>query len=161
MKMILSAGLILVASISVHAEQAEQTEHTEHAAHAHPLNSATAAEPAAAGARWMADPPLREGMARIGKERQALGPLEHGHLAVEDVTVHAQAIRAAVDFMFANCRLDPEPDSALHPLLAQLIGASQALLEHPSDPAPLAEVDAALVRYKQLFDEPDSASPDE
>ncbi len=158
MKMILSAGLILVASISV---QAEQTEHTEHAAHAHPLHSATVAEPAAAGQRWMADAPLREGMARIGKERQALGPLEHGHLAAKHVTVHAEAIRAAVNFMFANCRLDPEPDSALHPLLAQLIGASQALLELPSDPAPLAEVDAALARYKQLFDEPDSASADE
>jgi|CXWL01.1.fsa_nt_gi hypothetical protein len=120
-------------------------------AHAHhePAN----VEATAIGHRWHADAPLREGMARIRKAHQALTALERGQLASDQVVTQADEILAAVNFMFANCRLAPEPDAALHPLLAQLLGASQALQKQPSDPAPVAEVETALARYAQLFDE--------
>jgi hypothetical protein len=122
-----------------------------HAAHHdHGQNPADAATPAQ---RWPADAPLRAGMARVREAALALAALEQGTLQAPQVQAQADEIRAAVDSMFANCRLAPEPDAALHPLLARLIGASQALKAQPADPAPLADVRGVLQRYSELFTE--------
>jgi len=69
------------------------------------------------------------------------------------VRAHAAEVRAAVDDIFARCRLEPRPDAALHPLLARLIAASGALAEDPAATAPLAEIRAVLEHYAALFDE--------
>lgn len=131
----------------------------QHAAHEHHAAPSAATEPATVGQRWIADAPLREGMVRVRSASLALAPLDHGHLDAQQVVAQAGEIRAAVDFMFANCRLAAEPDAALHPLLAQLIGVSQALKDRPSDPAPLADLHAVIARYAQMFDEHGTASP--
>ncbi len=39
----------------------------------------------------------------------------------------ADEITDAVNYMFANCKLDPAPDVALHPLLAKLLADTQVL----------------------------------
>ena len=56
--------------------------------------------------------------------------------------------------MFANCDLEPEPDVALHGILARLMAASEALREAPADPAPVAGMREALADYGRLFDDP-------
>ena len=123
------------------------------AAHAHDADAKLGPEPAGTAPRWVADAPLRAGMARVRAAADVLAHLEMGHLGAPQVTAQADEIRAAVDFMFAECRLAPEPDAALHPLLARLIGISAALKEHPSDPAPMADLRAVLTRYAELFEE--------
>jgi hypothetical protein len=105
--------------------------------------------------RWVADASLHTGMLRVRKAAAALEHLEHGHLDAGQVRALADEIRAAVNFMFANCRLDPEPDAALHPLLARLLAASNALRDKPTDAAPLAELRAVLARYPQVFEDSD------
>lgn len=108
---------------------------------------------------WVADASLREGMLRVAKATAALEHLQHGHLDATQVRALAGQIKAAVDFMFANCRLDPAPDAALHPLLARLLVASQALHDNPTDAAPVTEMRAILARYQQVFRDPPGSPP--
>lgn len=128
------------------------------AAPAIPTPAPAIAVPAAAAtpsvpARWRADAPLRAGMARVRVAAAALAHAEHGHLDRAQERALADEITAAVNAMFAECRLPPAPDAALHPLLARLLAASQALRERPAEPAVVAELRAVLARYEQLFEE--------
>lgn len=115
--------------------------------------SATAQEQSSIPQRWVADAPLRAGMQRVRKSVIALAPMESGHLTRRQVLALADTIQTSVNFIFANCRLDPEPDAALHPLLGRLLVASQALRDHPANPMPLADLRAVLARYAQLFED--------
>lgn len=114
---------------------------------------ALAAPPSPAATRWLADAPLRAGMARVRAATEALAHAEHQHLDQKQVLALADEVSSAVKWMFAECKLEPAPDAALHPLLARLLAASQALRDAPEDLAPLAELRAVLARYEQLFQE--------
>src|SRR3546814_1385201 len=102
--------------------------------------------------QWTPDAPLMEGMSRV---RTALGGLETESHA-DDATVLARAadIDAAVEYMFANCKLPTEPDIALHAILARLMAGTQALKANPSDGSPVADMPAAVHNYEALFDDP-------
>jgi len=121
------------------------------------------AAPAPQLQRWPTDAPLRAGMARIRIATGALAHAEHGHLDSAQVRALADELHAAVNAMIAQCKLEPAADAALHPLLARVLQASQALRQAPEDPAPLGELQEVLRRYPQLFDDPDwlrsAASP--
>src|SRR3546814_17976906 len=58
--------------------------------------------------------------------------------------------------MFANCQLPPEPDVALHAVLARLMANTSALKADPSDGSPVADMHAAVHNYARLFDEPNT-----
>lgn len=111
---------------------------------------AAAPPPPPAAARWQADAPLRAGMARV---RAATDALEQGGQGRAQVLALADEIESAVKSMIAQCKLEPAADAALHPLLARLLVASQALRDAPEAPAPLAELRAILAGYEQLFEE--------
>lgn len=103
---------------------------------------------------WTPDAPLVEGMSRV---RTALAGLE-APSHPDDATVAARAadIDAAVAYMFANCKLDTDPDIALHAVLARLMAGTQALKANPSDGSPVADMHAAMHNYGQLFDDPNN-----
>lgn len=124
-----------------------------HAGHGQPTTSGSEPEVPVDGKRWLADAPLREGMGRVRTATNALTHREHGHLDSGQVQALADEIRSAVQYMFANCRLDSEPDAALHPLLARLLGASQALRDNPLHADVVPELQEVLDRYEQLFDD--------
>lgn len=99
---------------------------------------------------WAPDAPLMEGMSRV---RTAVSGLE----AAPDqaaVASHVAEVDEAIGYMFANCRLEPEPDAALHIVLARLMAASRELQADPSATAPVAEMRAAVANYEALFDDP-------
>ncbi len=135
---------------------------TAAAADTHATDTHAADEHAAAGGadfpvpanhvQWTPDAPLMEGMSRV---RTALGGLETESHA-DDATVLARAadIDAAVEYMFANCKLPTEPDIALHAILARLMAGTQALKANPSDGSPVADMHAAVHNYEALFDDP-------
>jgi len=100
---------------------------------------------------WTPDAPLVEGMARV---RAALDGLDAHGAAPDDVLAAAGEIDEAVEFMFANCRLEPEPDIALHAVLARLMAGSEQLRDHPTDTSPVADMQAAVANYEALFDDP-------
>jgi len=101
---------------------------------------------------WTPDAPLMEGMSRV---RAAVSGLE----AAPDqaaVASHVAEVDEAIRYMFANCKLDPEPDAALHIVLARLMAASGELQAEPAATAPVAEMRAAVENYEALFDDPGS-----
>lgn len=102
---------------------------------------------------WQPDAPLMEGMSRI---RAAIDGLEQAGPQPDAATVlaHAADVDAAIDYMFENCTLPPEPDVALHGVLARLMAGSQALQGNPADLAPLQDMAAAVANYERLFDDP-------
>ncbi|MGY1529227.1 hypothetical protein [Luteimonas sp. A649] len=105
--------------------------------------------------RWQPDAPLIEGMSRV---RTALAGLEHAGAAQhpDEATVVARAadVDAAIEYMFANCSLDTEPDIALHAILARLMAGTQALHADPADTTPVVDMEATIDNYEQLFNDP-------
>lgn len=112
---------------------------------------------------WQSDAPLREGMRRVQRAVDSLGHAEHDHLDAAQVTAAADEVQAAADFMFANCKLEVEPDIALHGLLAVLIKGASELRAKPVDLSPLAGMREALALYPRMFVDPqweaDTAAP--
>ncbi|GAB2490934.1 DnrO protein [Arenimonas alkanexedens] len=138
-----------------HAAQAEHAEHgapDAHADHLLPDGHDTAPLPAI---RWASDAPLREGMRRVRRATQSLAHGGHGHLDSGQVQAIAAELEAAVLDMFARCKLAPEPDAALHPLLARVLDSSKKLSAGEFDPAALADLEAVLTRYPALFEDAD------
>lgn len=103
---------------------------------------------------WTPDAPLVEGMSRV---RTALGGLD-AQADTTTVIARADDVDAAVKYMFDNCKLDPEPDVALHAVLARLMAGSKALHANPADTTPVHDMHAAVQNYEHLFDDPGSAA---
>lgn len=133
------------APAETHAD-AHDAEHADAASHAAGTDYAVPAghEP------WTPDAPLVDGMSRV---RTAIADLR-AHPGEANVAARAADIDAAVQYMFANCKLDPEPDIALHAVLARLIAGTQALHANPADTAAVVDMQAAVANYEQLFDDP-------
>lgn len=125
--------------------------------HAHDGHSAHAAEAAAATApaqRWSTDAPLRKGM---GDVREALDDLRHhemGHMPASIAAGRARDVESAITYMFANCKLEPEPDAALHRILVPLLAATRRLEKDPSDVAAVAAMREVVALYPLQFDDP-------
>lgn len=132
-----------------------------HGAHAPPAGHVSHDQAPAPGMRWQADEPLSRGMQRVRVATQALSHGAHGHLDVAQVQAISRQLDAAVRDMFAQCRLEPEPDAALHPLLASVLQASARLAEGRFDSQALAELESVLARYPQLFEDPSWSAPSE
>jgi hypothetical protein len=132
----------------------------QHAHEGHPAHVGTAAAPAPAQ-RWTPDASLRDGMRRVHAAVDELRHYEMGHMSAPMAVDRATTVEQAVSFMFAHCKLAPEPDAALHGILAPLLGAAQALKHDPKDIGAVARMRAAIAPYPQYFDDPgwDTVAP--
>ncbi len=119
--------------------------------HQHDATTTTAAVPAQ---RWTPDAPLREGMRRVHGALDELHHHELGHLSAPMVRDRATTIEDAVAYMFANCKLAPEPDAALHGILVPLLTAAQALKADPTNLKAVAEMRTAVAPYPHYFNDP-------
>lgn len=126
--------------------------------HRHPAPSAAVAVPAQ---RWTPDASLRDGMRRAHAAVDELRHYEMGHMSAPMAADRATTIAEAVSFMFAHCKLAPEPDAALHGILVPLLGAAQALKHDPQNLEAVADMRGALARYPQYFNDPgwDAVAP--
>lgn len=150
-----AAAMPVAQSAHDHASHPPATSRADDAkSHAGHHADATAIAISADHVQWQPDAPLIQGMQRM---RDAMAGLEHhemGHLDESQVDQLATQVDEAAAFMFANCKLDAAPDVALHGLLARLMAGAEALHADPTDPAPVADMRAALAQYPQLFDDP-------
>lgn len=62
-------------------------------------------------------------------------------------------IKSTVRDIFKSCKLAPEADAAIHPILAELLGAA-GQLEKGQDKEGLKMIRKALVNYGDRFDHP-------
>ncbi len=138
-------------AMAQHADHATGVDHASHAAHD---DHAAIMQVPAEHVRWMPDASLIQGMARVRTAVATLAHHEMGHMGEPHVLALAGEIDDAIAFMFANCKLDPKPDVALHGLLARLMAGTQALRARPGDASPVADMRAAVQDYVAWFDDP-------
>ena len=167
----LSITLALAAGSALSTPQHDHAGHAQHDAHAAHMQPGSQDAHAqhhdqhhgsgvpADHVRWAPDAPLQEGMRRMRDALEGLAHHEMGHLDETQVDNLATEVDDAAAFMFANCKLEPEPDVALHGVLARLMAGAEALHANPADPAPVADMRAALQDYPKLFDDPGFATP--
>lgn len=107
------------------------------------------------GRPWSTDEALRTGMERI---RDGAAPLAASGstppLAADQAAALSAAISQHVDFLIANCKLEPKADAALHVLLADLVDGAKALAADPGSRAAKDRVLGALDQYPRYFDHP-------
>lgn len=119
--------------------------------HEHAADSTRAAPPAQP---WASDAALRDGMTRIHEALEQLRHYEMGHMDATLARDRAEVIREAAADIFANCKLAPEPDAALHGMLAPLLAAVQAFESDPTDMRQIEAMRAAVADYPRYFDAP-------
>jgi hypothetical protein len=104
------------------------------------------------GQPWATDAPLVAGMERIRdavNEAAALPTLN-----ATSAAALAQSVRGQVDFLIANCRLEPEADATLHVFIGQLLNASGALEKNPASAEGLPQLQETLREYPHYFAHP-------
>ncbi|MBK7251880.1 MAG: hypothetical protein IPI06_13710 [Gammaproteobacteria bacterium] len=139
---------------AVTAAQAESHAAPAHpaAAHVHPVHPKLELD--ADGRRWSIDEPLHTGMRRI---RDAVAPYTGAspkQLSADEGRALAATIRAQVQFLVENCKLNPKADATLHALIGDLLAGAQGLEADPAalDGVPL--IVEALGQYPRYFDDP-------
>ncbi|MGY0556673.1 MULTISPECIES: DnrO protein [unclassified Lysobacter] len=126
---------------SAHEQAAEHADHDQ------------AAPVLAEGQRWETDAPLRAAMTRIHDAVALNLPAYHqGRLQVEDADALAIGVENDIDYMFANCKLSPEPDAALHVLIGRMMGALEALKTDPASSEGMPQLVAVVNDYQTTFD---------
>ena len=102
------------------------------------------------GKKWDTDAPLRLGMDRL----RALANSAKSESTPEERQAFAAAIREEVDFLVANCKLQPPADEALHVLIAQLLEGANAVVQNGANTDGLTLVRKTLETYPAYFDHP-------
>lgn len=144
----LALALSPAQAATAHAQEASAPAEHQHEAHA-----ATATSAPAPGERWATDAPLREGMGRIRISVDSLNHSATGHVTAAQAKNVAAGIEKDVNFLIANCKLQPEADAALHLIIAKLLQGAQAIKADPADAKGLELLHAAVADYDRGFDE--------
>lgn len=104
--------------------------------------------------RHATDAALREGMSRIHAALEELRHYEMGHMPQSIAVERVASIKNAIDYLFANCKLDPDADAALHSMLIPLLSGVQAFNENPADTSTVTSMRDAIDDYPRVFDDP-------
>jgi len=121
-------------------------EHSHHAHHA--AHSDAVANPTTEGAMYATDAPLRAGMLKIREFLSAPRPAD-----TEAAKQLTNEIDAEVQKLFAQCKLEPAADAALHGVLALIIEGSAGLRVAAGDDHAWAKLQEALALYPKRFND--------
>ncbi len=92
-------------------------------------------------------------MSRIHDDVAKNLPAFHqSRLQAADADALATAVESNIDYMFANCKLAPGPDAALHGLIGRMLEASARLRADPASADGLPQLVAAVNEYQVTFD---------
>lgn len=144
-----SALLLLSIALSAALPAIAQHSHDQHESHA--TSAAAVTIPAQ---RHATDAPLRDGMARIRVALDELSHYEMGHMPQAVAVERVDAIKAATDSIFANCKLAPDADVALHAMLVPLLNGINAFRTDPADTSTVVAMRQAIADYPRVFDDP-------
>lgn len=142
-----SLSLALMTSSAALAQSATDA----HAGHASPLLELVLNN----GAKWQGDQNMQLGMTAIRDAVQAqAGALHAGTIDTAGRKALADQIMAQIDFMAANCKLDPAADEQLHVVLGQLVDGAAALEGDGPAEAAAGTLVGALDAYGSHFEHP-------
>ncbi|HET9033332.1 MAG TPA: DnrO protein [Dokdonella sp.] len=143
--------VVAALALSIAPQAFAQHEHGEHDAHADHAAPESVAIPAQ---RYATDAPLREGMSRIHAALEELRHYEMGHMPQSIAVEKVASIKDAIDYVFANCKLDAKADAALHSMLVPLLNGVQAFNKDPADTSTVASMRDAIADYPRVFADP-------
>ena len=103
--------------------------------------------------RWHAEAALSAGMGQLAELSEQLSALQSDAEPAQ-LDLIGVSIEKTVQRMFAECRLAPEPDAALHGLLAEVLDARHALQKDRGAISAKISLDSVLARYREWFIEP-------
>lgn len=127
------------------------------AEHAHQHDAATAArlERPPGGGNWPTDAPLRQGMETIHAALSAALPVfEKGDFSASEATALASAVTSQVQFLLANCKLEPEADAQLHIVIGQMMSAAEAMVADAVSADGVPKLHTAVQTYGDFFEHP-------
>ncbi len=156
MKSIRNFWLVLISSVIFFANtgslQAE-TNMSDHQ-HSHGQNEhATSGLSMDHGQKWKTDAPLRQGMQTINDAvRKAVPAYHHETLTKNDAEQLASHINDQVNYLIANCKLEPGADATLHVLIGNLLTAATKVSNEPLSPQGMPHLVKTLQLYPDYFE---------
>ena len=88
------------------------------------------------GKKWQTDAPLRQGMQSINDAVMKAVPAYHQEtLTKTDADELARQINDQVNYLVANCKLEPGADATLHVLIGDLLTGAAKVSNEPLSPA--------------------------
>ena len=94
-------------------------------------------------------------MERIhGVMADALPAFEKGGLSAETATALANEVQTQVQFLIANCKLEPAADAQLHLVIGQMLAAADALSKEPMSKEGMPRLHEAVQLYGDHFEHP-------
>ena len=126
------------------AAGAHQHGHDEHAAAALSLDH---------GKKWQTDAPLRKGMQSINDAvMNAVVAFHQDALTKPDAEKLARHINSQVEYLVANCKLEPQADAVLHVFIGDLLAGADKLSQDPLSNQGLPRIIKVLQQYPDYFD---------
>ncbi len=153
-RLIIASSLIvtLVACADKSSNDQSQTNtHNEHSAQADPHQAHFSNTPNSSNSeKFLADEKLNQYMKTVLLRFDALHEA-HSESEVKDTGLQ---IKTVVQDIFKNCKLEPDADAAVHPILAEIL-AGATLLESAEKDAGMEKINQALDSYQKTFSHPD------
>lgn len=107
------------------------------------------------GKKWETDEPLRAGITRMHDATLvALGPYKAGTLTAEQGAALSASITKEINFLIANCKLDPKADAQLHMIIGELAAGGSAVKADPQSKDGVMRIAKALHAYLEYFNHP-------
>lgn len=126
----------------------------EHAHH-HDASAGMALQRPPGGGRWATDAPLRQGMETIHAALEvAIPTFEKGEMTDSAATKLAAVVTGQVQFLVANCQLEPDADAQLHILIGQMLSAAEAMAADAGSAEGVPQLHAAVQLYGDYFEHP-------
>jgi hypothetical protein len=137
------------------APDATTTAAADDHAHHHDASASVVLERPPGGGNWATDAPLRQGMERIHEAMTEMLPaFEKGELSAAAAGALATEVQAQVQFLIANCKLEPAADAQLHLVIGQMLSAADALAKDPSSAEGMPRLHQAVQIYGDHFEHP-------
>ncbi len=123
--------------------------------HDHGAGANVALQRPPGGGSWVTDAALRQGMEAIHVALVAALPtFETGELGASAAQALAGVVTSQVQFLLANCKLDPDADAQLHILIGQMMSAAEAMVADAASVDGVPKLHAAVQLYGDYFEHP-------
>lgn len=148
-------GLIILSFLlmpCLHSEEKRQSHgHHHHASNSQDLKLNN-------GQKWPVDQALKTNMAKIhAKVKSKVAAIHANQLSNQQYASLAKSFEKEIQAIFANCKLSPEADKALHIVLANMLRGIEGMKgkSQKVDPrAGIIKVVEALDQYGEFFNHP-------
>ncbi|MCW8935583.1 MAG: hypothetical protein OQK98_12730 [Gammaproteobacteria bacterium] len=151
--LVLFSGFIFLANAGSLQAETDMSDHQHshgHDAHAEHGVSGLSLDH---GQKWKTDAPLRQGMLSINDAvMKNVTAYHHDKLTKTDAQQLASHINDQVNFLVANCKLEPGADATLHVLIGDLLTGADKVAKEPLSVQGMPQLVKALQLYPDYFE---------